>query len=250
MNNLRQITGSSDNLPEMAREVFRNFGRYLVDFFFMYQVNEKFVRERVRMANREVLSSAISRGRGVIILAAHIGNWEMGAAVLTKMGYKLTAIALPHKQKLVNGLFNSQRLAHGVRIVPTSTAVRHCIQALKRGELVALLGDRDFGSFGEPLMFLGRSTQIPKGPAFFSLRTGAPVIPSFLIPDGSGGYDLTFADPVYPPSEFVNEDDVLRDMMRSCLCQIEAKIRENPTQWLMFREFGLEKECLYSDSRP
>ena len=63
-------------------------------------------------------------GDRVIILTGHIGNWEMGAAVLSEMGHKMTVIALPHKERLVNNLFNRQRTKHGVTIVPTSVAIR------------------------------------------------------------------------------------------------------------------------------
>lgn len=247
--NLRHITGSDQNVEPRARQVFRNFGRYLVDFFFMYQVNDHFLRDQLRIEGREHLEAALAMHKGVIILTAHIGNWEMGAAVLAKMGHKLTAIALPHKQKLVNGLFNRQRIAHGVTVVPTSVSVRKCVEALRRGELIALLGDRDFGAFGELLPFLGRMTHIPKGAAFFSMKTKAPILPSFLVPDGKGGYVLSFFEPIYPSCAVAGEAfSAIQQIMRRYVSVIERKIIEDPAQWLMFRQFGVENEGLHTHS--
>ncbi|MEI6438178.1 MAG: lysophospholipid acyltransferase family protein [Candidatus Omnitrophota bacterium] len=251
INNLQYILKTKENISGKAREVFRNFGTYLVDFFFMYKmVDDRFVKDRVRVDGYEHLTSALARGKGVVILAAHIGNWEMGAAVMNKLGHPLTAIALPHKDRKVNELFNRQRTNHGVTVVPTNIAVRGCILALRQNKCVAVLGDRDFGSFGEPLLFLGRPTLIPKGAAFFAQRTGAAIVPSFFVPVGDDRYILSFEEAILSsevPAEQPREAELR--LMKQCAAVIERKVRENPLQWLMFREFGIEYEDLSSHSR-
>jgi KDO2-lipid IV(A) lauroyltransferase len=247
IHNLRQITGRQDDLTADARKVFLNFGHYLVDFFLMYKtVDRKFIEDRVRVVNRAYLDEVAAYGKGCVILTAHIGNWEMGAAVLDKLGHPVTAIALPHKNPKVNILFNKQREAHGVIVVPTHAAVRRCMQALRHDKFIAVLGDRDFGAFGEPLDFLGRKTLIPKGAAFFACRTGAPILPTFLTPNGDGSYTIEFHAPIFPSQEegVVFEDSVI-GLMKRYVMVVEQKIKEDPTQWLMFREFGIEFENMY-----
>ncbi|MBF0387323.1 MAG: lysophospholipid acyltransferase family protein [Candidatus Omnitrophica bacterium] len=250
-NNLQQILKTRDGLPVKAREVFRNFGTYLVDFFFMDKmVDARFVKEQVSIEGYEHLTSALARGKGVVILAAHIGNWEMGAAVMNQLGHPLTAIALPHKDRRVNELFNRQRIAQGVTVIPSNIAVRGCVLALRKNKCVAVLGDRDFGSFGEPLVFLGRPTLIPKGAAFFAHKAGAAIVPSFFVPDGRGRYVLSFgAAIIAPEGPADNERDIELSLMKQCVAAIECKVRENPLRWLMFREFGIEYEDLSSHSR-
>jgi KDO2-lipid IV(A) lauroyltransferase len=249
IHNLEQITGHGDDVLQKARQVFRNFGRYLVDFFLMHKVDERFVRERVVVTRRDLLSQALAKGRGGIILTAHIGNWEMGAAVISKLGYRMTVIALPHKDRVVNDLFNRQRQKHGVQVVPTNFAIRRCVEALRKNELIALLGDRDFGTFGEPMMFLGRKTLIPKGAAFFSLKTGAPIIPSFLLPLQDGRYELIFSEPFFPPVGTARDNGAALELTERYAAVIEEQIRKDPAQWLMFREFGVEYEHLYPHPR-
>lgn len=247
IHNLQQITGRKDDLSDEARKVFVNFGHYLVDFFLMYKtVDRKFIEERVTMMGRSYLDEVVAYGKGCVMLTAHIGNWEMGSAVLDKMGHPLTVIALPHKNPKVNILFNKQREAHGAIVVPTNVAVRRCIQALRQNKFIAVLGDRDFGAFGEPLDFLGRKTLIPKGAAVFACRTGAPIIPTFLTPDGDGRYTIVFDAPIFPPEggADVPEEEVV-GLMKRYVAVVERKIKEDPTQWLMFREFGIEFENMY-----
>ncbi len=248
IHNLRQITGRQDDLTQEALKVFLNFGRYLTDFFLMYKtVDHDFVKNEVTLIGRQHLDTVAAYGKGGIMLTAHVGNWEMGAAVLDKLGFPVTVIALPHKNSKVNVLFNRQREAHGATVVPTNMAVRRCLGALRKGNFIAVLGDRDFGSFGEPLDFFGRKTLIPKGAAFFSCRTGAPVIPCFLIPQGNGRFSMCFEEPIFPPEG--GDDAAVLELMRRYVVVIEKKIKEDPTQWLMFREFGVEFENMHSNPR-
>ncbi|NTV29423.1 MAG: lysophospholipid acyltransferase family protein [Candidatus Omnitrophica bacterium] len=248
MTNLQQILGTDGDVSEQAREVFRNFGRYLVDFFFMYRVNKQFIENNVTFEGKENLERAVARGKGIIILTAHIGNWEMGAAVLSEMGYKMTVIALPHKERSVNDLFNRQRMKHGVSIVPISVAIRRCIEALRKGQMVALLGDRDFGSFGTPMMFLGRETHIPKGAAVFAHKTGATILPAVVIPTGNGTFRTCFEAPIIPPDGRVDDKVAVRELIQQGTVAIEKLVRRMPTQWLMFRKFGVAYEHLYPDT--
>ncbi len=251
INNLRQIFKTKEDVGVKAREVFRNFGNYLVDFFLMHQtINDRFMQEHVSVQGDGYLTAALARGKGVVILAAHIGNWEMGAAAMNRLGHPLTAIALPHKDRRVNDLFNCQRTAQGVTVIPANIAVRGCIQALRENKCVAVLGDRDFGVFGEPLLFLGRPTLIPKGAAFFAHRTGAAIVPSFFVPDGHGNYVLSFEEPILSAEVSAgNGRELELGLMKQYAAVIERKVRENPLQWLMFREFGIEYEDLSTHSR-
>ena len=115
---------------------------------------------------------------------------------------------------------------------------------------MAVLGDRDFGSFGEPLLFLGRPTLIPKGAAFFAQRTGAAIVPSFFVPGAHGRYVLSFEEAILcPPGGAENDRETILSLMKQCAAVIERKVRENPLQWLIFREFGIEYEDLSSHSR-
>jgi len=242
--NLRIVTGFSDQrLHVMAREVFRNFGRYLVEFFRMARcLDDRFIQDNVRLENVEYIPTALKAGRGVILLTAHIGNWEMGGVVLSRLGYSSLAIALPHKERPVNNLFNQQREVQGLKVVSLQLSIRKCLEALNQNECVAVLADRNFTSNGEILEFLGRRVSFPKGPAMFSLRTGAPIVPVFFIRCAGDKFVLKVKEPIVPPvaDQEQPEPEKLMELMKTYTKVIEQEIRQYPTQWLMFRKFWVE----------
>ncbi len=242
-NNLKIISPSSENIPFLARDVFRNFGRYLIEFFQMKEmVDEQFVKNNVRIQGIKHLDAVLAEGKGGIIVTAHIGNWELGAAVLSALGYPLMAIALPHKERPVNDLFNAQREIKGVIVVPTNSALRRCIKQLRNNKLVALVADRNFSNSGGVIMnFLGKKILAPKGAAVFSLKTGAPIMPIFFIRNGDGTFTLSCSEPIYPPQRSVSREDnrVILGVMKRYMSIIEDKIRQYPSQWLLFREFSI-----------
>ena len=241
--NLRLIAKPGSDIPRMSKEVFRNFGKYLVDFFSMaLKLDEHFIEENVKINNLEVLDEVLKDGKGGILLTAHIGNWELGAMVMSLLGFPLVAIALPHKERPVNELFNQQRERQGITIIQTSIAIRRSLEALKENKFIAVVADRDFTAHGMELDFLGRKALLPKGAAIFSAKTGAPIIPTFMIREPDDTFSLIIHPPIYPQKVINGEvdQDTIMTAMKKYVTIIEEKIRLYPTQWLMFREFWVK----------
>lgn len=242
--NLKVIArDSSANLDHLTRDVFRNFGIYLVDFFRMRQmVTPTFIEQNIRVHNLQYMNEVKAKHRGGIFLTAHLGNWELGGVVMASLGYKIMAVALPHKERPVNDLFNQQREDKGITVVPISQAIRRCMETIKNNGLVALVGDRDFNLHGELLDFLGKKAIIPRGPAVLSLRTGAPIIPVFLTRDQNSKFDLHICQPIYPPEDKIGQDEseAMLGIIKKYLPVIEEFVRKYPSQWLMFRKFWVE----------
>lgn len=241
-NNLRVIMGRSQVEFE-AREVFCNFGKYLVDFFRMQKtLDQAYIKENIKIKNIERLYQALKEKKGGILITAHIGNWELGAAVLSLLGHPVVGVALPHKERPVNDLFNKQRERWGITIVPTNGVIRRCLESLKENELVALVADRDFTQNGVEVYFLSKKTLIPKGPAVFCAKTGAPIIPTFFIRNADDSFTMEFEELIYPPvvQEEVVPEGLIDSIVEKYAMVIEQKIRQYPTQWLMFREFWIQ----------
>ncbi len=238
-NNLKIIAPDVKNIESMTREVFINFGKYLVEFFRMAKdVNQEYLKKNVKVVNVHHVEEALKRGKGGIILAGHSGNWELGAVILTTLGFPVTAIAMPHKERPVNDLFNGQREALGVKIVQISGAIRECTKALHQNRLVAILADRDFTQHGEVMKLFGKKTMIPKGAAAFCLKTGAPIIPAACMRERDGTFTMTLSEPLFAPKEG-DEHQKLLQLIRQYTFIIEDIIRKNPSQWLMFRPFWI-----------
>ncbi len=226
-----------------VREVFHNFGKYLVDFFTMTQrVDQEFIKKYVQISGAEYFNEARSHGKGGILISAHLGNWEMPAGVIKYLGYPLSVIALSHRDQRVNAFFNKQREFFGIKVIQTNVAVRRCVEHLKENRLVAILADRDFGNHGIPMDFLGRKALIPKGAALFSIKTGAPVIPTFFLRTPQDGFKFIIGKPIYPfvvSKEHKITDKDLESFIEQYLKKIDEQIQQNPTQWLIFRRFNI-----------
>ncbi len=239
--NIRIIRGdgSEEELRHSARMVYANFGRYLADFFRSQMINREFVERHVRIENIAYMEQALKQGKGVIGLTAHIGSWELTAQILAVLGYKVNAIALVHQNPRVDGFFRRQREVAGVNVIPVGVGVRQSFRALKRNEVVGILGDRDFsGSNGLFLDFQGETMLVPRGPAVFSRSTGAPIVPGFIIRENfdGPGYRYVFEPPIFPEKTDDEEAD-LRLISEKFLKVIEKYVRQYPEQWFMFRDF-------------
>lgn len=221
----------------LVKEVFRNFARYLVEFLSFSKMDRAFLEKRFRFTGKEHLDEALGRGRGVILISAHVGNWELGGAYVSLRGYPLSVVALPHADGRVTRFFTEQRTRKGMDVILLGGSARRAFSALKANRILALLGDRDFTARGFVLPFFGRETLIPRGPALLSIKTGAPILPCSVAREGDG-FHLAVEHPVsvQEPSGS-DEESRARNLTAVYLTRLEAMIRRYPTQWYLFRRF-------------
>ena len=239
--NLKKVipSASERSIRLLALKVFENFGKYLVDFFRFSKLDDKFIKEKARIINRGYLDSAMKDYPGVIFLSGHIGNWELGACLVSKLGVPLNIIALSHTHVKVNNFFNQQRAYCGTKVIPIGFALRQCYRLLKKKGLVAFLGDRDFIGSGKIFKFCSSKAQIPLGPAEFALKTGAVILPVFSIREKDDNFSLFIEKPIPPfnnDGERKDRDEIIREYLQV----IEAYIKKYPDQWYMFQPFFLE----------
>ncbi|MDD5156303.1 MAG: lysophospholipid acyltransferase family protein [Candidatus Omnitrophica bacterium] len=229
---------SKKEIESIQIEIFRNFAKYLVDFFRFSELDAGYIKKNIKLENLDYLDEALSKGRGAIVLSAHLGNWELGGAVLALLGYHFWGVALMHKCKKINDFFNFQRQSKGVKVIPLGNAVRQCLEVLGKNEIVALIGDRDFSEKGIVADFFNKPTFFPPGPAAFCLKTGSPIVPVFMLRNRDDTFTLKVEKPIeFPPSGDKNKD-MLKLINRYKLI-IENYIRAYPGQWYMFRRFWI-----------
>lgn len=221
-------------LREPAKEIFVNFARYLVDFFRFSRLNENYIAQNVSIVGRDILDAALKEGKGAILFSAHLGNYELGGGVVSLLGYPFNVVALDHKSRLVNEFFIKQRERLNVKVIPLGAALKRCYSSLKKGEILGILGDRDFLNNGIRVKFFGKDCLIPKGAAILSMRTQAVIIPTFFVRLPNDTFELIFEKPVSCSTTDNFEDDVRR-ITEKLVRILEEKIRKYPYQWYMFR---------------
>ena len=230
--NLSMVLGTAAPCASLIREVFRNFGRYLVEFFAIHQTPQP----DVRLEGYEHVADARRRGRGLIVLTAHLGNWELGAVCLARMGLPMSVVALPHGDPRLNGLFNRQRERCGIRVIPLGAgAARHSLEWLRGGGLLGMLGDREFTGHGLVVSAFQRELTLPRGPAALSLRGQAPVVPVFIIREEPWKFRFYFEPPIWPHAEGGSDTPSIHTLTQRYAQVLERYVRRFPEQWLIFQ---------------
>jgi lauroyl/myristoyl acyltransferase len=245
MANLRTIHGhgqillSDRALRALARETFLNFAKYLVDFFHFLHVEDEQVRQLIHFGNtRQTLDDLLAKGKGIIIISAHMGNWELGVAALTALDYQIHAVALWHPDARLNALYQRQRMARRIQLIPMGRAGRECLRVLRSNDIVALVADRDYTGSRQTVTFFGKPARLPTGPAKLALATGAPLLPVFMVrrPDD------TFAYIVEPPIWADRQTDSVEDIMCKMARSLENVIRQHSEQWYLFHNLWNTEE--------
>lgn len=235
--NLAPIVRDQRRLKECTQKVFINFSYYLVDFFRHSFLDQNFIQRYVKVEGLDYLKAAFSRGQGAIVLTAHLGNYELGGAVTALLGYPLSAVALTHKDQRTNAFFDRQRKLTGVKTIPIGVAARGCFQALKQAEVLALLGDKDFSNSALKLEMFSCPAYFPRGAAFFALKTGAEIIPSFFIRENKYFYRLIFEKPVSADRPGQNSEAAI---IKEYISVLEKYVSKYPDQWYMFSRYWLK----------
>jgi len=175
--------------------------------------------------NIERLDNALKEGNGAIVLTAHLGNWELGAAALTPRGYPPIVVALPSPSKKITEFFTKRRKARGMEVVYLGEGMKKLIVALKKNRVIATLGDRDYLQHGMVCPFMGGKISIPLGVFELANRTGSPIMPAFCIKE-KGAYRINFE----PPIRVDNIEDSVKKWGKILECYVRTYI----TQWYVF----------------
>lgn len=212
-----------------AREVFRNFGRYLIEFFTMHRG----CFPAVTIEGEDNFKELCRQKQGAILLTAHLGNWEMGSVFLKRAGHPVAAVALEHRDSGMQKLFSRQRMRAGIETVPPGAkAIKTCLDWLKQGRWLGVLADRDFTGTGLGCSWGKAEVQVPKGPAVLSLRSRSPIAPVFLIRQSPGKFVLYVEPLIKPPAHPTKKASA--QLIREYSSVLYRYVRRFPDQWLMF----------------
>ena len=236
---------------EVAREMFHNFSKSLADFLFISQLNKYNWTKWVKTVNEQHFDDAYRKKKGIIALTAHIGNWELGGVILSLMGYPVSAIVLPQRNRAVNNIFFKQRLAKGLNSIFLGQNLREGVRRLKRGEVLAIVGDRNIGfsrnikdktankTTGVEVDFFGRKAYFPKGPAILAYWTQALILPGFTVRGKDSKYTLHFERPIQI-ERCEDKEEFIRINTQKIAAVIEKYVRLYPEQWCVFEEVWQE----------
>jgi len=239
LSNLRLAYGDEKSLSERKRIAlgsFVNMGLNMVDFCRVPSLFKKGFPKSIEVEGVENIEKALSQGKGAILLTGHLGSWELMAAAAAFKGVPLAAIVASTRDPLIDRFMKEMRESYGYETLLKRKAGADVMSALRRNVAVGILADESPRSDGVLVEFFGQEAGATRGVAVFALRSGAPVIPSFMIRLANPAeHKLIIEEPL----ELVRTGDTRIDVLRNTeLFQsvIERYVRQRPKQWLWMQK--------------
>jgi KDO2-lipid IV(A) lauroyltransferase len=222
-----------------ARRAAQNLGMTFCESLHLGAATKEDVRDYATIEGLEHLQQAYSGGKGVVLLTAHFGNWEILAARLAQE-FPFSAMARPNSNAGVEGHVEQVRRKAGIKVISKWESARPAVRALRAGEVLCLLPDQRAGK-GEGLLLpmFGRVTRFYSSVAQLAMLSGAPVVPAFGVrrePWLSDGRIVVCIEPglhLKADAERLDlsRDDAVREGTQRVIGELEKVIRTHPDQW-------------------
>ena len=233
--NIGHVVGAdadSEQVQALARQACVNIAKGHYDLFRVSRLTNEEILGMTRIEGREHLDQALAQGKGVIVTSAHFGNVDIVGQLPLVYGIPMSAAAYHVQQERLFRYLLKLRQSHGLRLIPSDEPMIGLFRALKRGEMIALPCDRDVADHGQVVNFFGSPARLPDGPVRVALRTGAALVPAFVLrlPGDS------FLVQIEPPLELSHTEDQEADVtagMKIVVAAMERHLSQHPEQWLV-----------------
>jgi KDO2-lipid IV(A) lauroyltransferase len=182
------------------------------------------------------VAAARARGKGVFLLSAHFGSWELGAIRAGMLGEPISPVVRPLDNLLLEEELARRRTRFGNRLIAKKDAAREILRAMRANQTVAILIDQNvIAQEAIFVPFFGRLAATSPSLALLQLKTGAAVVPAFTRPLGGGRYRLEFGEPILS-EEFADPGSERGERIRKATARYmevtEAVVRSQPSAWL------------------
>ena len=243
--NLARVLDQPENSRTVRRAVkqmIRHFAYYWVDLFRFAQLPPTRLRSLIvggDPASIDPLRKLLAAGEKILLLTAHIGNWELGAVMLGGTDLPLSVVYVRDEFEQAEHFRSLLRGQAEVKEIPIQPGDRFgslpVLRAFAEGRLVALQGDRDFNEASAEVQLFGAPTRLPTGPFLLARMTRARLQPVFIAYAADRRFEVTLETPIYVAQTDDREGDV-RAAMNAWAEILERSIRRWPTQWYNFHD--------------
>ncbi len=222
---------STAEIRDIADRMYANLGMNVMELFRLIDARGGYPGSLVETEGAEHMTEGLARGKGVIVLSAHTGNWDLLCTAAPAWGYPLTIITKRIKNKAINDVWMDIRSRYGLKFVPAHNSYRTCLTALRKNEIIGFILDQNMiRTEGIFVDYFGKPACTTPGLAYMSAQSGAPVLPVFMVRK-PGGRHLVKALPLLePPPD--RKPETIHEHTQKYTRIIEDVVRENPDQWI------------------
>lgn len=218
-----------------ARSVFQSYHRHLAEFLAQRRLTRDAWDEGFRFEGMELLYRAVAAGRGAVIAATHLGNWELAGLALARFGFRVHVVTGTQWNGLFHAAVRQLKERSGIAVSTPEEGFRPLLASLRQGGLVVLLVDGDVYTRGRPAPFFGRAVPFPSGPALLARRALAPLLHAHAARTRDG-HRVVFDGADLPDPALPLERDLQRLTARVAAAQ-ERNIAAQVEAWCIFRPF-------------
>lgn len=223
---------SRQEIVAIAKDCFNQMANSAVELLYLMG-RPQILKIRVRFKNEDYLKAALDKGKGVILVSAHFGNFPLLLARLRLEGYPVAGIMRPMRNLLVERIFMRQRNRLGIKTIysqPRSVCVESTIKSLRNNEIVFIPLDQNFGTGGVFVDFFGRKAATATGPVVLAQRTKASIVPCFIVREQDNTHTIIFEPEIKLQIKENSQSTILANVQ--VLTEIiEDYIRKYPAQW-------------------
>jgi Kdo2-lipid IVA lauroyltransferase/acyltransferase len=227
----------------IARRCYRNFAMTFVEILRFERESQADLVARTDLEGLEHMQAAQARGKGIVYLTAHVGNWESMGAVIRHYDHALTVISGDQKNLFVDRLIKRIRAKIGMQQIPIGSSLKAVLRVLRANGRVALVADQDAGRDGLFIPFFGRLASTSVGPARFAVRTGASVVIGLDRRTTRGRHVGRLYPPIVSRPEAPAEEEERR-ILAEYTRVLEEYVRAAPEEWFwMHRRWKTRPEA-------
>jgi KDO2-lipid IV(A) lauroyltransferase len=225
-----------EEIVRIAKGVYRHFAIVTAEFFDMPYINRENIHEWVDVEGLENYQAAIAKGKGVLSIVAHFGNWEIMTIAVPIYLKPMYIVYRPLDSPVIDNMVEYVRTMNGNVLIPKGGSGKKVVELLKENQIIGILSDQNVAAYeGVFVDFFGRPACTGVGLAVMAMRSGAPVVPAFMARQKSGKYKLILK----PAIEAVCTDDYDADLQvntQRFTKTVEEIVREYPDQWFWFHK--------------
>jgi KDO2-lipid IV(A) lauroyltransferase len=222
---------SAAERQQLARATFAHFGSLLLELLKFGTYSPARMLAAIESEGEERVGQAYQQGKGVLFFTGHFGYWEMQAITQPLRVNKVSVLARPLDNAVLNEMLEGIRTRTGNAVIYRQGAMRKVLRELASNHGIALLIDQHLHTPDAVYVdFFQRPAATTSALAALALRTGAPIIPVFALPLPGGRYRLVYEHPVEPPR--LDGPDAIRELTQRCTDVLEMYVRRHPDLWL------------------
>jgi KDO2-lipid IV(A) lauroyltransferase len=214
----------------LAKSMFAHFGAVLMELLKFGTYSHGQMLASADLEGDERVRQALRQGRGVLFFTGHFGYWEMHAVSHALTLEPISVLARPLDNPQLHMMLENVRTSTGNTVIYRQGAVRRMLRDLGTGRGIAVLIDQHLHSDAIYVEFFQRPAATTSALAALALRTGAPVIPVFALPQPHGRYRFIYEHPVDPPR--AETPDAVREFTQRCTDVLEMYVRRHPHLWM------------------